>query len=459
MFSIGLLLWTSTPVMAQGSAIQPGFAFRYGMGVNLNQAFINQGLTGQVYPGLSPVTSFPFANPLFNPAANPIVNPFINPFINPAVNPAALANYFNPAIANPLNPNNVLYSPAFNASLALRANAANSFTGATNPYLATANPYLGTASLSTTYSGNPYGGYDTGASPYSGYGYYETPLGGYLRGTADIISSQGKWFKDVQQAALSREQVKQERIATRRKMFDEYLYERQNTPTFEEDRQRLLQQQISRSLNNPPAADILSGQALNNILTDIRKIDDKKGSKPAIDIDEDVARHINFSPGSGNPGLLKNEGRVNWPVALQGEDFKTQRELLNSLAPEAVRQAVNGRVDAGTLKDLTDGVAKLRQELVMNIRELTPNQYIEASRFLGYFEDALRILARPDAGDFFNTKALAKQMSVADLVKYMADKGLTFAPAVTGDEPAYMALHRALVAFDLGAKATLTAEK
>src|SRR5262249_41121461 len=156
------------------------------------------------------------------------------------------------------------------------------------------------------------------------------------------------------------------------------------TPTAEDDRQRALQQQITRSLNNPPMAEVLSGQAQNYVLADIRKNDSKKnGQPPAIPLDEDLLRQVNLTPGTGNPGLLKNDGRIAWPLALQSDDYRSDRELLNSLAPEAIRQAVNGRVDPGALKDMNGALAKLRDKLTGNIRDITPNDYIEASRFLG----------------------------------------------------------------------------
>jgi hypothetical protein len=214
-----------------------------------------------------------------------------------------------------------------------------------------------------------------------------------------------------------------------------------------------------RSLNNPTMADILSGQAPNYVLADIRKNGPKKDVGPAIPLDEDLLRHVNLTPGAGNPGLLKNDGRITWPLALQSDDYRSERELLNSLAPEAIRQAVNGRVDPGVLNDMNTGLGKLRDKLTAKIRDITPNDYIEASRFLGYFADALKLLARPDAGDLFSSRFASKGMTVEALVKYMSDKGLTFAPAVTGDESAYQALHRALVTYDVGSRAQYTAEK
>src|SRR5260370_29955517 len=94
----------------------------------------------------------------------------------------------------------------------LRAPATNPMVAAslssslTNPFGAGAwaNPYAGGVS--------PYGG--GGADPY-GSSYYETPIGGFLRGTADIVSSQGKWMEILQRADLAKEQRRQAMLATR----------------------------------------------------------------------------------------------------------------------------------------------------------------------------------------------------------------------------------------------------
>jgi hypothetical protein len=45
-----------------------------------------------------------------------------------------------------------------------------------------------------------------------------------------------------------------------------------------------------------------------------------------------------------------------------------------------------------------------------------------------------------------------KAKTVPELIKFMADRGLQFAPAVPGDENAYQALHSALAAYDRAAQ-------
>ena len=207
----------ATSSEARAQLIQPGF--RVPGPVNINQAAFNQAMTGQVHPGISPVSAFPFGNPLFNPIANPIANPLANPALNPALNPNAMANFFSPAAAFQANPLiNPFTSPATNPIAAATLSAS-----LTNPY----------ASLTSSYGGaaNPYSGYGSSySSPYSSY--YETPIGGFMRGTADVVTSQGKWMESLQKADLLKEQVRQAKLDTRRKSFDEYFYERKNTPTF-----------------------------------------------------------------------------------------------------------------------------------------------------------------------------------------------------------------------------------
>jgi hypothetical protein len=444
---VGLVvLATRQEVRAQ--FIQRGF--RAQGPLSINQAAFNQALTGQVNPGVSPVSQFPFRNPLFNPFANPIANPFVNPALNPAIDPRSLNNFFSPGAAFQANPLiNPFTSPATNPIVA--ASLSNSLT----------NPF-GAGGLSNPYAGgvSPYGGgLGGGVDPY-GSSYYETPIGGFLRGTADIVSSQGKWMESLQRADLAKEQVRQAKLATRGKTFDEYFYERRNTPTFEQERKFFQGQQLLRSLNNPPETEVWSGQALNDILADLAKSDPDKAQGPNVPLDEDMLRHLNLTPANGNAnaGLLKNDARLTWPLALRDDDSKTDRTSVNSLAAEAVHQAINGRVDAGTLRELSAAAGRLRQRLAANVRDLTANQYAEANHFLGDLDDAIRALGRPDAGDYFTRKYAAEGKDVAELVKGLSARGLRFAPATAGDEAAYLAVHRALATYDQGANTRLARE-
>jgi len=347
-------------------------------------------------------------------------------------------------------------------SLGYRAAALGSTA---SPYAgAYANPYASAAMYSNGYSAGLY------SSPYSNpymYGnpYYNDPYGGYLRGGADVINSQGQFMVSQQQAFMMREQVRQETVNTRRKIFDEYLYERERTPTPEDDRERYLKQQLARSRNNPPTTEILSGKALNDLLADIQKLAGKEGASLRtfdVPLDEENLKRVNVSPsdGRGNIGLLKNEGKLTWPVALSGAEFKEQRERLNSLCQEAVKQAeFNNAVDAGTIRQMIDDVSAVQKELVRTGRELPPSQYIEAKTFLNNLDSSVSALQQRDVGNYFTGKYSLKGKTIPQVVKYMTEQGLRFAPSVPGEEASYLAIYQALVNYDLAAQPAMAEQR
>jgi hypothetical protein len=330
-----------------------------------------------------------------------------------------------------------------------------------------ANPYASAYATPAGATGNPYASYGANAGNGSGYGgyggYYESELGGYLRGTADILNSEGRLLTSVQQANLLKQSVYRDRLENHRRWTDEWKYWRDSLPTAEDDRQKALQLQVRRSLNDPPVSEIYSGQALNTVLNDIQKKAVKESnfrSAPTITLDPDTLRHLNFTgqERKGNPGLLKNKGRLSWPIALRTPTYQPERDVVDEWTPVVYDDAVGGKIVATSLERVTKAVRSLRDKLNDNIRDLTPTEYSEARRFLGDFEDALALLRQPGAGALLGMKVVDGR-HVAALVRGMTDKGLRFAPATTGDEAAYRAVHRALVAYDVATNAQLKTER
>jgi hypothetical protein len=296
-------------------------------------------------------------------------------------------------------------------------------------------------------------GYDGGANPYTGYG---DPYGGGLAGTADVINAQGKLVIQLETAKVIKEKAEQAKIDTRRRLFDEIMYERAHTPSFTDQQEKLMALNLRRSRDGTAAiTEVYSGKALNDILADLKRLHSKKGDKPDVemDLDPEILKQINVTGGgAGNIGLLRNDGQLNWPLGLRdlkpADASKEIRSLLDSKALEAVRQAANGKVNAGVIKDLQSNVNQLHKLLARNVSELPTNQYIEAKRFLNNFDEAIKALQHREVGNYFNETFKAKGKNVPDLVEHMLKKGLTFAPAMQGDEAAYQALHQALANYD-----------
>ena len=389
----------------------------------------------QFQPGLNPAQAA-FNQSLFASGARSFIpgafgfNQGLGRFGSPTINPYA---------GNALTP-----SP-FGATI----------SSATTPI----TPGLDQGGLNDPYN-NPYG------MPYYGYG--ESPIGGYMRGYADVINSVTQGMVNEQQSFMMREYVKREKMDNQRRAFDNWLYYREKMPTAEDDRQRDLAMQVRRALNDPPAGDVYSGRAMNILLDDLGKklARDPKNSgwfDPPL-IRADVEKHLNFTgqENKGNPGILKfastDDGRLPWPIVLTGPQFKADRALLDRLTRTVYKEAEAGKVDPGNLESMTAAVRTLQQSLANNIRDLTPSQYGEARRFLSDFDDALTLLRQPNARDYFGSKA-PNADTIGKLTNDMLTRGLRFAPATAGDEATYVAVHRALVMYASNGSATVATEK
>src|SRR5260370_10967449 len=115
------------------------------------------------------------------------------------------------------------------------------------------------------------------------------------------------------------EQTKQASIVTRRKNFDENLYERAKAPTLEDERERARMETLRRSRNDPPITEIWSGKALNDLLQGIQQQLARQVQGPTVPLDESILSHINVtgSQAGGSLGMLRRDGRLDWPVTFQ----------------------------------------------------------------------------------------------------------------------------------------------
>jgi hypothetical protein len=302
-----------------------------------------------------------------------------------------------------------------------------------------------------------------GNSGYPGYGDYvlPDPYGGFLKGAADVINAQSKYLVNTQQAYLMKEQVRAAQIDNRRRAFDEWLYERANTPSLNDERERIIREEVRRSRNDPPLPEVWSAKALNDLLADAQKLQGRKIQGPNVPIDEEVLKKINLTKGDGsNFGLLKNDGKLNWPIALRGMDGARElRDEIQVAISKAYGEAKEGKpVDPNTVQKIDDYSKKLQNMLVKNVGTVPFAQYSEGKTYMKQLDDAVQVLKKGDAGEFINGSFTPKANTVGELVQFMSQKGLQFAPATGNEQAAYLALHKALVAYDVGAN-TLAAEK
>jgi hypothetical protein len=297
--------------------------------------------------------------------------------------------------------------------------------------------------------------YDAGVvqvpSPYWGYTYWHYPyaLGDYLHGAADVIRSQGQLIINKQQANYLHEKYLQEKLTTRRKELEHWVWERElRNEANDRERERILQAEIKRDQLDPPQTQIFAGSSLNLLLAQLKQETDLPpgGSVP---VHKDWLPHIHVTfvrtGTGGNVGLLKGD-HLSWPFLLRMEEFTPLREKIEQLIGQAKKEALAGAVKIDTLAEARRQVATLEsrvaEESRANRNDLwSPSDFANAKRSLRELKAALQMLEREDAA-FYLTPLQGE--TVAELVEFMKSKGLNFAPATTGSERFYIALHRAL---------------
>lgn len=290
----------------------------------------------------------------------------------------------------------------------------------------------------------------TVSGPSYNYRGYQGAAGGYLSGGADVINAQGNYRIQTQQSNLTREQVQSAKIDNQRKRFDEAMYERANTPTLEDERERARMEQFRRSRNDPPITEIWSGKALNDLLLPCQQLQGMGARGPTVPLDGEVLRRINVTTGT-NPaglGILKDAGQFQWPVALRRGPYEKERKKVDDLALKAVKEAQYGQVNAGTVTELNKSLDRLMSTMKSNISETDANEYIRGKRYLNEISSAVSTLDDPHVAKYVNRGWAAKGNNVGELVAQMTAQGLKFAPAASGDQSAYTVLHRAMVNYE-----------
>jgi hypothetical protein len=385
---------------------------------------------------------------------------------NMVMNPNFYANPF--ATRGQFNNTAVLGQNLQNAPIAAAPNGGLGYGMLAPGY----NPALGYGSLSPSYAsglggygslinsnnGNGGGGYGGGFGGGWGWGWgtqwMMNPFEGYLSGAASLTNANAQYQLTINQAKLLRQEAIRSAFQTRRAAIEQAEYERAHMPDPEKIRQEQLARELDRARVSPPLTEIWSGKSLNTLLRNAISQQSQGARGPHIALNEDTLKSINPTAGDtrGNIGLLKDNGNLQWPQPLTGELFKEAREDLSRRMKQAVQTVTAGNKspDESTLADMQADLKRLNETVDASVSSLSLDQYTEAKRYLRQVGNAVTALRDRNVSNYFNDNWRLRGKSVAELVKFMADKGLWFAPATPGDEPAYLALYHALAAFDAG---------
>jgi hypothetical protein len=299
------------------------------------------------------------------------------------------------------------------------------------------------------------GGYPVTAyvTPYSGVSnpyynpYYHAVLAGSPYDSATATRSYGELTVNQEQARLLRYQVRQAQVETRKKQFDTLTYLRANAPTSTWEQGNIARLSVQRAQMTATPPEIWSGKSLNVLLNGLLKYRGRNVPGAAATVEAKVLKHLNVTLKGGNLGLLRNNGQLTWPTALDGLVPQQERAGIQTETRQVLRQAANAAPDPALLNRLQANLDKINDRLGKGVTEIPLHEYLKARRFLYDFKDALKALRHGEAPAYFNFRShFAKgDRTLKELIDYMAEKGLRFAPATEGDEAAYLAVHRSLL--------------
>src|SRR5207237_8198705 len=137
----------------------------------------------------------------------------------------------------------------------------------------------------------------------------------------------------------------------------------------EAERERARIENLRRRRNDPLITEIWSGKALNDLLTGIRQQFERRVEGPRVPLEPSVVSHINVtgSQTGGSLGLLRQDGHLDWPIALQAAQFQSDRDKLNDLAYQAYKQAGSSSVQADTIQGMSAAVDALTAQLKRHV--------------------------------------------------------------------------------------------
>jgi hypothetical protein len=315
----------------------------------------------------------------------------------------------------------------------------------TNPYAAYSTP----APMPAPVPVNPYAG---GAyNPY--YNPYMSAMGGgsVLYGQAEVLRGYGTAIISQEQTRILREQAMQAKIDTARKRFDFELYVRANAPTFADEQKRIAKNTLNRIQVASNPAEIANGKALNILMDDVRKFPLKKAAlDQPLPLSEDVLKQLNVTTKIVGVGMLRHNGKLNWPLAIIDIVPANQLTAIETQVKVVVTAAAAGNINGPMLADIGLRMDEIKKTLSRKLDDIPTGRFLDADRFLSDFRDARQAIEEGQmaAQDRFN-RFIQGGKTIQEVADFMVANGLRFAPATVNDEAGYRALHSALVAFDI----------
>jgi len=205
--------------------------------------------------------------------------------------------------------------------------------------------------------------------------------------------------------------------------------------------------ELVKALSFTDEQDLISGQALNQILLAVNAATSKGAKGPSAFLTPQLITDIRFhgSAEAEAVNFLMPGARLNFPTAFDAAVLKDVREALEKDFVAVATPLRDGKLpELMPLMRLGVEIQRARELATPVICELPFDEAVAARRFLNHLDIALVAFKAPNSFQMFNPAWASEGGSVGELVKHMAKFKLVFGPAPSGGGDAYVALHKGL---------------
>jgi hypothetical protein len=206
---------------------------------------------------------------------------------------------------------------------------------------------------------------------------------------------------------------------------------------------------LMTALHARTETEVASGEALNHILAAIVAAEAKGGKGVSAFLPPQVLGEVRFAGKTGEVlNLLRQAGHLPFPAAFETPELRPMRDAIErDISALAAPMLLGKPYEAGKLAVLEADLKKAELASPTVIREQSFEDAIATRRFLNQLAGLIRTLRAGGTTGLLNPAWATDGASVADLVKHMAKYKIQFGPSAEGDEPSYLAVHRALTTY------------
>src|SRR5262249_14176647 len=208
------------------------------------------------------------------------------------------------------------------------------------------------------------------------------------------------------------------------------MYIKANTPTYTQEQEQVARVTLRRIQTNSLPGEVSSGKALNMLLDDLKRFPDRKISLDPLPLTEEILSHLNVTKTTFGMGLLRDYGKVVWPVEVEKLMTGTQRQDIEKQLRHLVKEANNERIDNNVIREVQKEIDRMREELVKKVNDIPTRPYLDGKRFLQDLYESTRAIERGEAINQVRFQRFIENgkgtKSVQEVTDYMIKEALRF---------------------------------